>query len=102
MKYLIYLLPIFLLQGCLYFNGHGVSGHLYDNCHSYYDGDGNFIEECDDNIIDYDEAKEGIIAIKNEISVEKSSSGINIEDLSRDEQNDLIKEDIELIQSHCK
>jgi hypothetical protein len=102
MKYFILLLSIFLFQGCLYFNDHGVSGHLYDNCHSYYDGNGNFIEKCDQNIIDYDEAKEGIVAIKNEISVKKSTSSINIEDLSKDEQNDLIKEDIELIKSHCK
>ncbi len=101
MKYLI-LLSIFLFQGCLYFNDRGVSGHLYDNCHSYYDGDGNFIEECDKNIIDYDEAKEGIIAIKDEIRVENSSSGINIEDLSTQEKNELIKEEIELIPDPCK
>ncbi len=110
MKYLIYLLPIFILQGCLYFNDRGVSGHLYDNCHSYYDGEGNFIQECDENIIDYDEAKEGVIALKNEISeslsitntVENSSDGINIEDLTVEEQHDLIKEEFELIPSHCK
>jgi len=102
MKYIMYLLPIFILQGCLYFNDRGVSGHLYDNCRSYYDGDGNFIEECDGNIIDYDEAKEGILAIKDKISVKNSGSGTNIEVLSRQEQNELIKEEIELIPSHCK
>lgn len=97
MKYFILLLSIFLFQGCLYFNDRGVSSHLYDNCHSYYDGDGNFIEECDDNIIDYDEAKEGILAIKDEIKAQNSSNGVNIEELPIQEQTE-----IELIKSHCK
>lgn len=67
MKYIMVLIFIFLLQGCLYFNDRGVSAHLYDNCHSYYDENGDFIETCDENIIDYDEAKEGGIAIKDKI-----------------------------------
>lgn len=120
MKYLIYLLAIFMLQGCLYFNDRGISGHLYDNCHSYYDGDGNFIEECDENLIDYGEAKEGVIAIKDEIAQtlthykqdevsQSQTSGIDINTLSIQEQNillegdpELIKEEDALIQSHCK
>ncbi len=67
MKYFIYLQLILIFQGCLYFNERGVSTHLYDNCHSYYDIDGNFIEKCDKNLIDYDEAREGLIEIKDEI-----------------------------------
>ena len=110
MKYLITLLSIVLFQGCLYFNDRGVSGHLYDNCHSYYDGEGNFIQECDGNIIDYYEVKEGVIALTDEIAeslsitatAENSNSGINIEDLTAEEQHDLIKEEFELIPSHCK
>ncbi len=122
MKYLIYLLPIFILQGCLYFNDRGVSGHLYDNCHSYYDANGNFIEKCDDNIIDYDEAQEGVGAIKDEITnaiispisttgqnSTSNQDGIDINELSNEDQSklldhnpELIKEEIELIESHCK
>ena len=67
MKYLIYCLIILSLQGCLYFNDRGISGHLYDNCHSYFDENGNFIETCDENIIDYKEVKEGISKTSNEV-----------------------------------
>ncbi len=67
MKYLIALITVLFFHGCLYFNDRGVSSHLYDNCHSYYDANGNYHEVCDENIIDYDEAKEGVIAIKDEI-----------------------------------
>lgn len=68
MNYLILISSVLLLQGCLYFNDRGVSAHLYDDCHSYYDADGNYFEECDGNIIDYKEAKEGMSEIKKEIS----------------------------------
>jgi len=152
----------FLLQGCLYFNDRGISGHLYDNCHSYYDGEGNFIEDCDGNIIGYgeikegvitftDEIKDGVIALKDEIAenvsntanavnsssikiedvtvknsnsdikiedipavnsnsgikiedlaVENSNSGIKIENVPAEKQDDLIKEEFELIPCYCK
>ena len=115
MKYLIILLSLFMFQGCLYFNDRGVSGNLYDNCHNYYDGNGNYIQKCDGNIIDYDEAKEGVVAIKNEIVeninsiTETKKSGINIEELSLQKQYELInknpnliKEQIDPKQCPCK
>jgi len=67
MKQIVFILVILSFQGCLYFNDRGVSANLYDNCRSYYDGDGNYIETCDENIIDYSEAKEGVIEIGKEI-----------------------------------
>ncbi len=67
MREIIFILIILSLQGCLYFNDRGVSANLYDNCRSYYDKDGNYIETCDENIIDYSEAKEGIKEIGKEI-----------------------------------
>jgi hypothetical protein len=127
MKYFIILLTFFLFHGCLYFNDRGVSSHLYDNCHSYYDADGNFIEKCDGNIIDYDEAKDGIVAIKDEIkdnvatftnnvqdkvsnitkSSEDKNSGINIQDLKEEEIINLknpitIESEIESNQCPCR
>jgi len=130
MKYLIIVISILLFQGCLYFNDRGVSGHLYDNCHSYYDGDGNFIERCDENIIVYDEAKDGVVALKDEVKenlnslkdkvnnsidslntdIEDKTNGVNIKELSPQEQYELmqktpqtiIKEEIESSQCPCK
>jgi hypothetical protein len=124
MKY-IYLISLsILLNGCLYFNDRGVSGHLYDNCHSYYDENGNFIETCDENIIDYDEAREGVVALKDEIKedlnnfkdtintkIQGKQKGIDIKELTQEEKYQLlqntpsqtvIKEEIELRQCPCE
>lgn len=68
MKYTILITLALLFHGCLYFNDRGVSGHLYDNCHNYYDAYGHYHESCDENIIDYEEAKQGVVEIKDEIS----------------------------------
>jgi hypothetical protein len=76
MKYFIYIQVLLLFTGCLYFNDRGVSAHLYDNCHSYYDENGNFIEKCDENLIDYDEAKESIIEIKEQVKVLNSNNDL--------------------------
>ena len=121
MKYIYLILFSILFNGCLYFNDRGVSGHLYDNCHSYYDENGEFVEICDENIIDYDEAQEGVIALKDEIKEninqlsskiqnKESKSGIKLEELTPQEQTQLlqnnpqttIKEEIELNQCPCK
>jgi len=98
-----------LFQGCLYFNDRGISGHLYDNCHSYYDGEGNFIQECDGNIIDYGEIKEGVITLTDEIkdgaitltdeiaeslsntATAVNSSSIKFEDVTAENSNSGIK-----------
>ncbi len=103
MKYIISLSLIFLFSGCLYFNDRGISGHLYDNCHSYYDANGEFVETCDENIIDYGEIKDGAVAIKDEIKdnvrelstnikqkvsilTNSKSSGIKVEELTPKER----------------
>jgi hypothetical protein len=131
MKTIIFLLPFLsILQGCLYFNDRGVSGHLYDNCHSYYDENGNFIETCDENIIDYDEAREGVVALKDEIKedlnnfkdkvsdnlssinskIHGEQKGIEVKELTQEEKYQLlqnttqtvIKEEIEPKQCPCE
>jgi hypothetical protein len=102
MKQVIMITIVLFFTGCLYFNDRGVSAHLYDNCHSYYDENGNFIESCDENIIDYDEAQEGVIAIKDEISKSinravssiKEDDGIDIKELSQEDRKKVIKEEI--------
>jgi len=79
MKNIILISTLFLFHGCLYFNDRGMSGHLYDNCHSYYDANGEFVETCDENIIDYDEAQEGVIALKDEIKEDVTNLSNNIQ-----------------------
>jgi len=49
------LLPILLLQGCVYFNDEGISDRKYRDCEEYFDAQGLYHKECDKNIIDYDE-----------------------------------------------
>jgi len=53
MKTILILIPLFLFQGCLYFNDRGVSGRYYNDCKEYYDGMGIYHKDCDENIIDY-------------------------------------------------
>ena len=48
------LLP-FLLGGCIYQNKCGYSTKLYDEKKSYYDSQGNYIEECPNNVVNYGE-----------------------------------------------
>jgi len=98
MKYLLYLLIILLFTGCLYFNDRGVSAHLYDNCHSYYDENGNFIEKCDENLIDYDEAKKSIIEIKEQIKVLNSDA----DDDTKLSQQENIEEIPQIIEDPCE
>jgi len=99
MKYFIYIQILLLFTGCLYFNDRGVSAHLYDNCHSYYDENGNFVEECDDNLIDYDEAKKSIIEIKNQITPNKEDKNSN----TIIDQKDTNEEDIpQIIENPCQ
>jgi len=51
---LLLLLPA-LFGGCLYPNKCGLSNKYYDQKKSYYDSQGNYIEECPDNIVNYGE-----------------------------------------------
>lgn len=51
----ITLLPLFF-SGCFWQNKCGISTHYYDEKKSYYDSQGNYIEECpENNIINYGE-----------------------------------------------
>ncbi len=77
-----YFIPIFFvmfsLNGCLYFNDTGISGHLYDNCEEYYDSCGNYHKECPKNLTDYSEIQQGISDIGHEISTGVSDLGDKI------------------------
>ncbi len=56
MPVLIAIIPLFF-TGCLYFNDRGVSTHLYNRCHEYYDAYGIYHKECDPNLLDYNATK---------------------------------------------
>ncbi len=53
MKYLLLLLLLFIIQGCLYFGETGVSTRYYNDCKEYYDADGNYVKECPKNLVNY-------------------------------------------------
>lgn len=55
MKYFLILPILLLLNGCVYFNEDGISAKRYRDCIQYYDAQGKFHCECDENIIDYKE-----------------------------------------------
>ena len=40
-------------QGCVYFNDEGVGTRKYRDCVEYYDAEGIYHCECDENLIDY-------------------------------------------------
>jgi hypothetical protein len=48
-------LPIFLFQGCVYFNDEGIGTRKYRDCTEYYDAEGIYHKECDDNVVEYDD-----------------------------------------------
>ena len=52
------LVPILLLlQGCVYFNDEGIGTRKYRDCVEYYDAEGIYHCECDENLIDYKDLK---------------------------------------------
>ena len=55
-KTLLLILTIFLFSGC--FNRNGVSAKYYSECKEYYDLQGFYNKECDDDMITYDEMGE--------------------------------------------
>ncbi len=60
MKYiLIFILPL-LLNGCIYVNDRGVDIHYYNDCKEYYDGVGIYHKNCDENLIEYQDVKDGV------------------------------------------
>ena len=48
---LLTILSIFLFSGCV--NKRGISGRYYNSCHEYYDLQGYYHKDCDENIIDF-------------------------------------------------
>ena len=60
MKTILILLPLFIFQGCLYFNDRGVSGRYYNDCKEYYDSMGVYHKTCDENIVDYRTVTDGV------------------------------------------
>ncbi|WP_457597391.1 hypothetical protein [Hydrogenimonas sp.] len=56
-----FILPILLLlmQGCVYLNEDGVGTRKYRDCVEYYDAEGIYHCECDENLFDYDDLKGG-------------------------------------------
>ena len=55
-KYLLIIPALFLFSGCV--NKHGVSAKYYSDCKEYYDIQGFYHKECDDDMITYDEMGE--------------------------------------------
>jgi len=58
-KILILILP-FLFSGCLYVNDRGIDTHYYNNCKEYYDSMGIYHKTCDENLIEYQDIKDGV------------------------------------------
>ncbi|MEA3522017.1 MAG: hypothetical protein U9R50_03505 [Campylobacterota bacterium] len=45
------IITVSLFSGCV--NKRGISGRYYNTCHEYYDLQGYYHKECDENIIDF-------------------------------------------------
>jgi hypothetical protein len=45
------ILAMFLFSGCV--NKRGISERYYNSCHEYYDLQGYYHKDCDENIIDF-------------------------------------------------
>jgi len=60
MKTILILIPLFLFQGCLYFNDRGVSGRYYNDCKEYYDSMGIYHKDCDENLVEYKTVTNGV------------------------------------------
>ncbi|HIP30766.1 MAG TPA: hypothetical protein EYG93_04510 [Sulfurospirillum arcachonense] len=58
-KILILILP-FLLGGCLYVNDRGIDTRYYNDCKEYYDSMGIYHKTCDENLIEYQDVKDGV------------------------------------------
>ncbi len=63
---LIFALPV-LFSGCLYVNDRGISGEYYNGCHEYYDSMGIYHKECDKNIVEFKDVKNGVKKIYKEV-----------------------------------
>lgn len=57
-KVLIFILP-FIFSGCLYVNERGIDTQYYNTCKEYYDSMGVYHKECDKNLIEFKDVKEG-------------------------------------------
>ncbi len=61
MKYILFSILLLFLQGCVYFNEEGISTKRYRDCIEYYDAQGKYHCECDQNVIDYDQIPEKLL-----------------------------------------
>ncbi len=61
MKYILFSILLLFLQGCVYFNEDGISTKRYRDCIEYYDAQGKYHCECDQNVIDYDQIPEKLL-----------------------------------------
>lgn len=59
MKIVLILIPTLFLHGCLYVNDRGIDTHYYNQCKEVYDSMGNYHKVCDENIVEFDDIKEG-------------------------------------------
>lgn len=50
---IIFIILIFLFQGCFWINQRGVSDRYYNDCKEYYDVAGVYHKSCDKNIINW-------------------------------------------------
>ena len=57
-KSIIFLImSVIVFSGCV--NKRGISSTYYNDCREYYDARGYYHEDCDENIVDYKDVKEG-------------------------------------------
>ena len=47
---------LLLFSGCV--NDRGISARYYNDCREYYDLQGYYHKDCDENIVDYQDAKD--------------------------------------------
>jgi hypothetical protein len=65
----ILLFTLFILQGCV--NKRGIDTEFYNECKEYYDSRGFYHQECDKNVIEFEDVKQrvkkGVDAVTNEV-----------------------------------
>lgn len=58
-KNIIFLIiSIILFTGCV--NKRGISSSYYNDCREYYDARGYYHKTCDENLVEFEDVKEGI------------------------------------------
>jgi hypothetical protein len=62
--FILFVIIVAFLNGCLYFNERGVDYHYYNDCKEYYDSEGIYHKKCDKNMIEYKDVEKKIYGNK--------------------------------------